>query len=60
MQNYDQTLASAIVAQVNDYAAYPYALAIGIVLLALILLLLGALTIVQQRSDGIRLRFRTA
>ena len=26
IQNYDQTLASAILAQVNDYANYPYAL----------------------------------
>ena len=39
IQNYDQTLASAALAQVNDYANYPYAMAIGIVLLALILIL---------------------
>ena len=60
IQNYDQTLASAMVAQVNDYANYPYAVGIGIVLLALILVLLGALTIIQQRTGGIRLRFQTA
>jgi tungstate transport system permease protein len=59
IQNYDQTLASAMVAQVTDYANYPYAVAIAIVLLALILVLLGALTVMQQRTNGIRLRFRT-
>jgi tungstate transport system permease protein len=60
IQNYDQTLASAMVAQVNDYANYPYAVGIAIVLLALILVLLGALTVIQQRTGGIRLSFRTA
>jgi tungstate transport system permease protein len=59
IQNYDQTLASAIVQQVNDYANYPYALAIGIVLLGLILVLMGVLTVLQQRTSGIHLRFRT-
>jgi len=60
IENYDQTLASAIVAQVNDFANYPYALGIGIVLLALILILIGALTVLQQRAGGINLRFRAA
>jgi tungstate transport system permease protein len=60
IQNYDQTLASAVLAQINDYANYPYALAIGIVLLVLILMLLGILTVLQQRTGGINLRFRTA
>jgi tungstate transport system permease protein len=60
IENYDQTLASAMVAQVNDYANYPYAVGIAIVLLALILVLLGGLTVIQQRTGGIRLRFRTA
>jgi tungstate transport system permease protein len=60
IQNYDQTLASAIVAQVNDSANYPYALGIGLVLLALILILAGVLTVLQQRSAGINLRFRAA
>jgi tungstate transport system permease protein len=59
VQNYDQTLASAVLAQVNDYANYPYAVGIGIVLLALILLLIGALTLIQQRTSGIHLRLRT-
>lgn len=60
IQNYDQTLASAVLQQVNDYAAYPYAIAIGIVLLALILLLAAILTVLQQRTSGINLRFRTS
>jgi tungstate transport system permease protein len=60
IQNDDQTLASAVVAQVNDYANYPYAVGIAIVLLALILVLLGTLTVIQQRTGGIQLRFRTA
>ena len=60
IQGSDQTLASAALQQVNDYANYPYAVAIGIVLLALILLLAGALTVIQQRTSGINLRFRAA
>jgi tungstate transport system permease protein len=59
IQNYDQTLASAVLQQVNDYADYPYGLAISIVLLGLILILLGVLTMLQQRTSGINLRFRT-
>ena len=58
VQGLDQTLASALVAQVNDYANYPYAVAIGIILLALITLLVAALTVIQQRTGGIQLRFR--
>jgi tungstate transport system permease protein len=60
IQNYDQTLASAALAQVNDYANYPYAIAIGIVLLGLILILTAVLTVLQQRTSGIHLRFRMA
>ena len=58
IQNYDQTLASAVLQQVNDYANYPYAVGIGIVLLGLILVLMAALTVIQQRTSGINLRFR--
>jgi tungstate transport system permease protein len=58
IQNYDQTLASSMLAQVSDYANYPYGVGIGIVLLALILVLLGILTFLQQRAGGIGLRFR--
>jgi tungstate transport system permease protein len=59
IQNYDQTLASAVLAQINDYANYQYAVAIGLVLLALILFLMTVLTVLQQRTSGIHLRFRT-
>jgi tungstate transport system permease protein len=60
IENYDQTLASAVVAQVSNYADYPNAVAIGLVLLALILVLIGVLTVLQQRTGGIQLRFRTS
>jgi ABC-type spermidine/putrescine transport system permease subunit I len=46
------------VQQVNDYTNYPYAVGISLVLLAMILVLMGILTVVQQRSGGIQLRFR--
>ncbi|MGO9790520.1 MAG: hypothetical protein ACLP8S_13795 [Solirubrobacteraceae bacterium] len=59
IENHDQTLASAVVSQLNDFDNVPDALAIGIVLLALIILLIGALTLLQQRSGPINLRFRT-
>ncbi len=42
IQNYDQTLASAALSQINDYTNYPYAIAIGLVLLVLIVILTGA------------------
>jgi len=57
IENYDQTLASAILAQVSDFANYPYALAISIVLLGLILVLIALLTVFQQRG-ALQLRFR--
>jgi tungstate transport system permease protein len=56
--NYDQTLASAVLAELNDFSNYPFALALAIVLLAIILVLLGVLTVLQQRTSGIHLRFR--
>lgn len=55
---YDQTLASAVVAEVGPDANFENAIALGIVLLALIVVLLGALTVLQQRTSGINLRFR--
>ena len=58
IQGYDQTLASALLQQVNDYANYPYAVGISLVLLALIVLLMGTLTVIQQRSGRLQLRFR--
>jgi tungstate transport system permease protein len=57
VHGYDQTLASAVLEQVNS-AGYTNAVAIGIVLMLLILLLLGVLTVLQQREGGIGLRFR--
>lgn len=57
VQGHDQTLGSAIVAQINDYDSIPEALALGIVLLALVLVLIGLLTLLQQFS-GARLRWR--
>ena len=59
IQNYDQTLASAILSQVTDYANYPYAVGIGLVLLVLIGVLMGLLTVLQQRTSGVHLSFRT-
>jgi tungstate transport system permease protein len=55
---YDQTLASAALYEANA-AAYTEAIAIGIVLIALILVLLGGLSLLQERGRGIRWRFRT-
>ena len=60
IEGYDQTLASSVLQQVNDFAGYPTALAIGIVLLALIGILIAALTVLQQRTSGINLRLRPA
>lgn len=60
IQNHDQTLASAVLQQLDDYTNYSYAIALGLVLLAIILVLLGILTALQQRTDGIHLRFQTA
>ena len=54
----DQTLGSAVLQQINDSANYPEATAIGLVLLVLILILMAALTVLQQRSGGLGLRFR--
>jgi tungstate transport system permease protein len=54
----DQTLGSAVLQQVNDYSNYPEAIGIGIVLLVLILLLIGGMTVLQQRRGGLGLRFR--
>jgi tungstate transport system permease protein len=55
----DQTLGSGIVNQLDNYDNIPQALALGIVLLALIFVLIGLLTILQQRSRT-RLRWRGA
>jgi tungstate transport system permease protein len=54
---YDQTLASATLFEVNR-GNYPGAVAIAIVLVAMILVLVCGLSLLQQRTSGIRLRFR--
>jgi tungstate transport system permease protein len=58
-QGHDETLASALLEQFNYTGHDPVAAAIAIILLVLILVLIGALTVVQQRTGGIQLRFRT-
>jgi tungstate transport system permease protein len=56
---YDQTLASAALYEANA-AQFADAVAIGIVLAVLILILMGGVGILQQQTGGIRLRFRPA
>jgi tungstate transport system permease protein len=58
-QGQDETLASALLEQFNYTSHDPYAAAIAIVLLALLVALVGTLTIIQQRTSGVQLRFRT-
>ena len=58
-EGHDETLASALLEQFNYTAREPYETAIAIVLLALILVLIGVLTVIQQRTSGIQLRFQT-
>lgn len=57
--SYDQTLASAALYEANA-AHYADAVAIGIVLIGLILILMGGVSLLQHQGSGIRLRFRTA
>ena len=57
-QGHDETLASALLEQFNYTAHQPYETAIALVLLALIVVLIGTLTVLQQRV-GLQLRFRT-
>lgn len=59
-QGHDETLASALLEQFNYTGHDPYATAIGLVLLAVILVLIGTLTVIQQRTGAVRFRFRTA
>jgi tungstate transport system permease protein len=56
---FDQTLASAALYEANA-AHYDDAVAIGIVLIALILVLMCGVGVLQQKGGGIRLRFRSA
>ncbi|HEY5188316.1 MAG TPA: ABC transporter permease [Solirubrobacteraceae bacterium] len=57
--SYDQTLASAALFEA-DAAHFAEAVAIGIVLIALILVLMGGVSLLGQREGGIGLRFRSA
>jgi tungstate transport system permease protein len=56
---YDQTLASASLFEANG-SHYNDAVAIAIVLIALIMLLMGAFSLLQHQGGGLRLRFRPA
>jgi tungstate transport system permease protein len=60
IQGHDQTLASALIDQFNYTTHEPYEVAIGLVLLALIVVLVGTLTVIQQRTGAVQFRFRTA
>ena len=61
IEGHTETLASGMLEQFTfNNANDQYAVAIGLVLLALILLLIGTLTVIQQRTGGIQLRFREA
>ena len=53
-----KTLASSALYDANA-ARYAEAIATGIVLGAMILILLGGLSLLQERSGGFRWRFRT-
>lgn len=54
-----QTLASALLANFTYQPNDPQETAIALLLLALILVLMGLLTVLQQRTRGVQLRFRT-
>lgn len=56
----DQTLASGLLDSFLLTAGNPQLIAITIMLVLLLVILLGTLTFLQQRSGGIQLRFQTA
>lgn len=56
---YDQTLASAALYEANG-SRYEEAVALSIVLIALIIVLMGGVSLLVQQSGGMRLRFRPA
>jgi tungstate transport system permease protein len=56
---YDQTLASSDLFYANA-ARYEEAVAVAIVLIGLILIVMCGMGVLQQRSKGVQLRFRTA
>lgn len=55
-----ETLASALLANFTYQPNDPQETAIALLLLALILVLMGTLTVLQQRTGAIQLRFRTS
>jgi tungstate transport system permease protein len=59
-QGQDQTLASGLLDSFLLTAGNPQLIAITIMLVLILLVLLGALTVLQQRSGGVNLRFRSA
>ncbi|MGA2011301.1 MAG: ABC transporter permease [Solirubrobacteraceae bacterium] len=58
VQGKDETLASALLTEFTYSASNSYEIAIAIMLLVLIVVLIGSLTVLQQRTGGIALRFR--
>jgi len=58
-QGSDESRASALLEQFNYTAHNPYAAAIALVLLVVILVLIGTLTVIQQRTGAVQFRFRT-
>ena len=60
VQGQDQTLASGLLDSFLLTAGNPQLIAITIMLVLLLLVLLGSLTVLQQRSGGVQLRFRAA
>jgi tungstate transport system permease protein len=53
-----ETLASALIAEFTFQPNDPQETAVAILLLAIVILLLGALTVLQQRTGQLKLRFR--
>jgi tungstate transport system permease protein len=56
-QGHTETLASALLAEFTYSPNDPQETAIAILLLAIVVVLVGALTVLQQRSDQVKLRF---
>jgi tungstate transport system permease protein len=56
-EGHDSTLAGSLLLRFTDTANDPYETAIAMLLLAMIIILAGSLTVIQQRTGGARLRF---
>jgi tungstate transport system permease protein len=57
-EGHDSTLAGSLLLRFTDTPNDPYEVAIAMLLLAMIIILAGGLTLIQQRTGGARLRFR--